>query len=137
MLKINANITIPLSEIQFSYMTAQGSGGQNVNKVATAAHLRFDIRASSLPEELKERLLTLSDHRISSDGVIIIKGQSYRTREQNRQSALHRLEKIIKSVASPPKKRKPTKPTAASKRRRLDSKTKRSTTKNLRGKVRE
>ncbi len=137
MLKISKKTSVPLSEIQISYVTAQGSGGQNVNKVATAAHLRFDIHNSSLPEEMKHRLLNLSDHRITSEGVVIIKAQSHRTREQNRQSALNRLQELIKKVASVPKKRKPTKPTAASKRRRLDNKSKRSTTKSLRGKVRE
>ena len=137
MLKISDQITVPLGEIQISYVTAQGAGGQNVNKVATAAHLRFDIRNSSLPDEIKHRLLNLSDQRISSDGVIIIKAQSHRTREQNRQSALNRLQAMIKKVASVPKKRKPTKPTAASKQRRLDNKSKRSTTKSLRGKIRE
>ena len=109
-----------------SYVTAQGAGGQNVNKVATAVHLRFDINASSLPDDIKQRLIALSDQRISTDGTIIIKAQAHRTREKNRQSALTRLQEMIKSVASPPKKRKPTKPTATSKQRRLDSKTRRS-----------
>jgi ribosome-associated protein len=136
-LKISRNLTLPLSEIVISYVSAQGSGGQNVNKVATAAHLRFDINASSLPPDIKQRLLNLPDQRISSDGTIIIKAQSHRTREQNRQSALNRLQALIKSVATPPKKRKPTKPTRASKQRRLDTKNKRSATKSLRGKVRE
>ncbi len=137
MLTISANLSISLNEIQISYVTAQGSGGQNVNKVATAAHLRFDIRNSSLPDEIKQRLLKFSDQRITSDGVIIIKAQSHRTREQNRQAALRRLQQLIKKVASPPKKRKPTKPTAAAKKRRMDNKSKRSETKSLRGKVRE
>ena len=137
MLPITSRISVPLSEINISYITAQGSGGQNVNKVASATHLRFSITDSSLPEEFKQRLLQLSDHRITSDGVIIIKAQSHRTREQNRQSALHRLQGIIKSVASVPKKRKPTKPTAGSKRKRLDSKNKRSQTKVMRSKVEE
>lgn len=137
MLKINKQTSIPDNEIQISYVTAQGSGGQNVNKVATAAHLRFDIRNSSLPDEIKQRLLTLSDQRISSEGIVVIKAQAHRTREQNKQSALHRLLELIKKVASPPKKRKPTKPTAASKRRRLTNKSKKSETKSLRGKIKE
>ena len=137
LLKIKGDISIAESEIQVSYVTAQGSGGQNVNKVATAAHLRFDIHNSSLPDEIKQRLLKLSDQRITADGVIIIKAQSHRTREQNRQSALNRLQEVIKKVASVPKKRKPTKPTSASKQRRLDDKSKRSATKSLRGKIRD
>ena len=137
LLKIKGDISIAESEIQVSYVTAQGSGGQNVNKVATAAHLRFDIHNSSLPDEIKQRLLKLSDQRITADGVIIIKAQSHRTREQNRQSALNRLQEMIKKVASVPKKRKPTKPTSASKQRRLDDKSKRSATKSLRGKIRD
>lgn len=137
MLIINDKISIPLNEIDIAYITAQGSGGQNVNKVASAAHLRFSVPDSSLPDDIKKRLLHLSDQRITSEGVIVIKAQSHRTREQNRQSALHRLQEIIKSVTSVPKKRKPTKPTAGSKTRRLDSKNKRAQTKALRGKVKE
>lgn len=137
MLQITNNIAIPLSEIDISYITAQGSGGQNVNKVSTAAHLRFPIATSSLPDEIKKRLLNLADHRITAAGIIIIKAQSYRTREQNRQSAFHRLQEIIKSVTSVPRKRKPTKPTAGSKSRRLDSKSRRGKTKSLRGKIKE
>lgn len=120
-----------------SYVASQGAGGQNVNKVATAVHLRFDIRASSLPEEIKERLCRLNDQRVTADSVIIIKAQSHRTREQNRQEAVNRLQEMVERVARPAKKRKPTKPTAASKQRRLDSKSRRSSTKSLREKVRE
>jgi len=136
-LKITRKLTLSPDEVEISYVAAQGAGGQNVNKVATAAHLRFDIRNSSLPGEVKERLLALADQRISADGTIVIKAQTYRTRERNRLSALKRLQEMIKKVASPPKKRKPTKPTAASKMRRLDRKSQRSTTKSLRGKIRE
>ena len=137
MLTITSKIAIPLSEINISYITAQGSGGQNVNKVASAAHLRFSIEDSSLPDDFKQRLRQLSDHRITADGVIIIKAQSHRTREQNRQSALNRLQEVIQSVASVPKKRKPTRPSAGAKRKRLDSKNKRGQTKIMRSKVEE
>jgi len=137
MLKITTKISIPMNEIQITFVASQGAGGQNVNKVATAAHLRFDIKASSLPEEIKERLLKLSDQRITTDGMIVIKAQSHRNREQNRQAACRRLSEIINSVVTLPKKRKPTKPTAAARRRRLESKIKRSRTKNLRSKVEE
>lgn len=137
MLNITSKISIPLREIQITYISSQGAGGQNVNKLATAAHLRFDIVESSLPEEIKQRLFDLADSRITDEGIVVIKAQSHRTREQNRQSALHRLQKIVRSVVAPPKKRKPTKPTAASRQRRLEAKSKRSTTKSLRGKIRE
>lgn len=135
MLSITSNIEIPLSEISISYVKAQGSGGQNVNKVATAAHLRFSIKDSTLPDEIKQRLLQLSDQRITADGIIIIKGQKHRNREQNRNSALQRLQEIIKSVASTPKKRKPTKPTAGSRQKRLDKKSKRSQIKVMRSSI--
>lgn len=135
MLRISNNISIPLNEIEISYVTAQGSGGQNVNKTATAAHLRFSITDSSLPEDVKQRLLNLSDQRITSDGTIVIKAQKHRTREQNRRSALHRLEELLRSVAKPPKKRKATKPTASSRQRRLEEKNQRSRIKSLRRKI--
>ncbi|GAM57122.1 hypothetical protein yaeJ [Vibrio ishigakensis] len=114
---------------------AQGAGGQNVNKTSSAIHLRFDINRSTLPSVYKEKLLALSDSRISSDGVIIIKAQTYRTQEQNRQDALDRLVELIKKAMVVQKKRRPTKPTKASQKRRLEGKKKRSTTKSLRGKV--
>ena len=135
MLTISNNVTIPESEIQFSAIRAQGAGGQNVNKVSSAIHLRFDIRASSLPEFYKERLLAHRDHRISKEGVVVIKAQEFRTQEKNRDAALARLKELILSATAVQKKRRPTKPTLASKRRRLDSKAKRGKVKALRGKV--
>ena len=135
MLQIGNNLQIPDSEIDLQAIRAQGSGGQNVNKVSSAIHLRFDIRASSLPDVYKERLLALSDQRINSDGVVVIKAQQYRTQEKNLQDALDRLAALLKSVSTTPKKRRPTKPTKGSQQRRMDSKTKRGKTKALRGKV--
>ena len=114
---------------------AQGAGGQNVNKVASAIHLRFDIRGSSLPEEVKQRLLSLGDQRISGDGVIVIKAQRFRTQEKNRTDALGRLRDLITSATRSRKKRVATKPTRGSKERRLKSKTRRGQIKSLRGKV--
>ena len=114
---------------------AQGAGGQNVNKVASAIHLRFDIRGSSLPEEVKQRLLSLGDQRISGDGVIVIKAQRFRTQEKNRTDALGRLRDLIASATRSRKKRVATKPTRGSKERRLKSKTRRGQIKSLRGKV--
>lgn len=122
MLSISSYVTIPDSEIDIHAVRSQGAGGQNVNKVSTAVHLRFDIHSSSLPQFYKEALLKLRDHRISADGVITIKAQQYRTQERNREDALERLRLLIQSVAMPRKKRKPTKPTKGSQNRRIEGK---------------
>jgi ribosome-associated protein len=132
MLKITKSLSIALTEIEMSAIRSQGAGGQNVNKVASAIHLRFDIGASSLPDVYKERLLNLNDQRITKDGIVIIKAQSHRTQDQNREEALQRLQQLIHSITTLPKPRRPTKPTRSSQRKRLDSKTKRSAVKALR-----
>ena len=137
MLKISGHIAIPDAEIELHAIRAQGAGRQNVNKVSTANHLRFDINASSLPDDCKEKLRQLTDRRISGEGVIVIKAQRYRSQEKNREDALARLQALIGSAAITPKKRTATKPTRASKTRRLESKTQRGQLKTLRGKVEE
>ncbi len=135
MLKISSKVTIPSAEIELQAIRAQGAGGQNVNKVSSAIHLRFDISASSLPDFYKEQLLQLKDQRISKGGVVVIKAQRHRTQEQNRDDALIRLKSLIQSVTVIRKKRKPTKPSKGAQRRRLDSKNKRGKLKILRQRV--
>ncbi|MTD32357.1 aminoacyl-tRNA hydrolase [Paludibacterium sp. dN 18-1] len=122
-------------EVEWSAMRAQGAGGQNVNKVSSAIHLRFDVRASSLPDEIKARLLALADQRLTKDCVLVIKAQQYRTQEQNRADALLRLQALVDSVSHTPKVRKATQPTFGARQRRLQGKAKRGVTKALRGKV--
>mgnify|MGYP006115711839 FL=1 len=132
---ITSNITIADNEIKISAIRAQGAGGQNVNKVSNAIHLRFSIKSSSLPGSFKERLLQLNDQRINSEGIIVIKAQRYRSKEKNREEALKRLFKLIESVSSVPRKRRATRPTMSSNRKRLDSKTRHGQIKIMRQKV--
>lgn len=136
-LRINNRVSLPLDELTISAVRAQGPGGQNVNKVSSAAHLRFDIKASSLPAAWKTRLLALNDQRINADGMVIIKARDHRSLEKNRQAALDRLRVLIQSIATPPKPRIPTRPTRAAKQRRIDTKTRRGKTKAMRGRIKE
>lgn len=132
---ISHSVSIPSDQLDLQAMRSQGAGGQNVNKVSSAIHLRFDIKASTLPEFYKERLLALNDHRLTKDGVIIIKSQEHRSQELNRQAALDRLVILIRSAIVIQKARRATKPSRSSQNKRMDKKTKHSNTKSMRGKV--
>lgn len=132
MLQITPDIELQDEELEWQPIRAQGAGGQNVNKVSSALHLRFDIAASSLDDALKQRLLALRDQRITGDGILVIKAQRFRTQEKNRVDAIERLRELIVSASHVPKKRRPTKPSKASQRKRMDSKTRRGATKRLR-----
>ncbi|MGB7803156.1 alternative ribosome rescue aminoacyl-tRNA hydrolase ArfB [Buttiauxella sp.] len=136
MIEVSRTVAIPDNEVTITAIRAQGAGGQHVNKTSTAIHLRFDIRASSLPEYYKERLLAASHHLITPDGVVVIKAQEYRSQEMNREAAVARLISLIQELTVEQKNRRATRPTRASKERRLASKSQKSTTKSLRGKVR-
>jgi ribosome-associated protein len=135
-IEVARSLAIPDELVEVRAVRASGPGGQNVNKVSSAAHLRFDVRASSLPEDVKARLLASGDQRLSTDGVIVIKAQEHRSLPMNRAAALARLQALVDAVAEPPRPRRPTRPTLASKRRRLEGKAVRGQVKSLRGKVR-
>jgi len=137
MLQLTQTIRIDEAELEWQAIRAQGAGGQNVNKVASALHLRFDIRASSLPEAVKARLLTSRDQRISSDGILVIKAQRFRTQEKNRADAIERLRALVRDASRISKQRRPTRPTRASQRKRVDSKTRRGQLKRLRRPVQD